>query len=233
MSLQELVQNYGYFAILAITFIEGETIVILAGVAAHLGYLDVNWVVATAVVGSVSGDQLWYYIGRHWGPRIIARRPSWQAKADKVYRHLHRHQYFLLLTFRFYYGLRNVTPFVIGSAQIPRLRFFVLNLTGAIIWAFTFAYGGYLMGQAFMLFIDDYHRYALYILGGLVAIGLSIWLAVVICRRRRNAKLACAAEKVLSKRMDVTKPAAADDRIAKKKAVKKKAAKKKSAARTK
>jgi membrane protein DedA with SNARE-associated domain len=238
MSLQELVQNYGYFAILAITFIEGETIVILAGVAAHLGYLDVNWVVATAVVGSVSGDQLWYYMGRHWGPRLIARRASWQAKADKVYKHLHRHQYFLLLTFRFYYGLRNVTPFVVGSAQIPRLRFFVLNLIGAIVWAITFSYGGYLMGQAFMLFIDDYHRYALNILGGLVAIGLTVWLATVICRRRRNARLACAAEKVLSKRKADAKPVAAAGKMAKKKAVrkkavKKKAAKKKAAARTK
>lgn len=232
MSLQELIQNYGYFAILAITFIEGETIVILAGVAAHLGYLDVNWVVAVAVVGSVSGDQLWYYMGRHWGPRLIARRASWQAKADKVYKHLHRHQYFLLLTFRFYYGLRNVTPFVVGSAQIPRLRFFVLNLIGAVVWAFTFAYGGYMMGQAFMLFIDDYHRYALYILGGLVAVGLSLWLVAVICRRRRNARLACAAEKVLAKRMGGARPAA-DGKIAKKKAVGKKAVKKKSAARTK
>ena len=172
---------------LVITFIEGETIVILAGVAAHLGYLDVNLVALTALAGSFAGDQLWFYIGRRWGPKIIAKRLSWQEGAQKVYKHLDRHQYWLILTFRFYYGLRNVTPFVCGSAGIPRLRFFTLNLIGAIVWAFTFAYIGYGLGEASQYFIDDFKRYGLYFLGGLLLIGFGIWLTTLI-RHRRKAK---------------------------------------------
>lgn len=187
MSLEELIATYGYLAVLVITFIEGETIVILAGIAAHLGYLDVNLVALTALAGSFAGDQLWFYIGRHWGPKIIARRLSWQEGAQKVYKHLYRHQYWLILTFRFYYGLRNVTPFVVGSAGIPRLRFFTLNLIGAIVWAFTFAYTGYFVGEAFKYFMEDYHRYALYVLGGLVALGLAIWILKTV-RARRKAR---------------------------------------------
>ena len=188
MSLEELIATYGYLAILIITFIEGETIVILAGVAAHLGFLDATWVIAAAVAGSFSGDQLWYYVGRHWGPKIIARRLSWQEGAQKVYKHLDRHQYWLILTFRFYYGLRNVTPFVVGSAHIPRLRFFTLNLIGAIVWAITFTYIGYGLGEAAsQLFIDDFKRYGLYFLGVLLLIGFSVWLVTLI-RHRRKAK---------------------------------------------
>lgn len=185
MALQELIETYGYLAILVITFIEGETIVILAGVAAHLGLLELQWVVLSAITGSFAGDQLWYYIGRHWGPKIIAKRLSWQEGAQKVYKHLHRHQYWLILSFRFYYGLRNVTPFVVGTAHIPRLRFFTLNLIGAIVWAITFSYAGYLFGHAFKLFVDDYHKYALYVLGGLVLFGVVIWLTMLIIHRRK------------------------------------------------
>lgn len=188
MSPEELIATYGYLAILVITFIEGETIVILAGVAAHLGLLDATWVIVAAVTGSFSGDQLWYYVGRHWGPKIIARRISWQEGAQKVYKHLDRHQYWLILTFRFYYGLRNVTPFVVGSAHIPRLRFFSLNLIGAIVWAITFTYIGYGLGEAAsQLFIDDFKRYGLYFLGVLLLIGFSVWLVTLI-RHRRKAK---------------------------------------------
>src|SRR3989344_898941 len=188
MSFEELIATYGYLAILVITFIEGETIVILAGVAAHLRFLDLTWVIATAGAGSFSGDQLWYYVGRHWGPKIIARRLSWQEGAQKVYKHLDRHQYWLILTFRFYYGLRNVTPFVVGSAHIPRLRFFTLNLIGAIVWAIIFAYVGYALGEAAsQFFIDDFKRYGLYFLGGLLLVGFSIWLVTLI-RHRRKAK---------------------------------------------
>jgi membrane protein DedA with SNARE-associated domain len=187
LTFESLIENYGYLAILVITFIEGETIVILAGIAAHLGFLELHWVIITAIVGSVSGDQLWYYMGRRWGPKIIARRLSWQEGAQKVYKLLERHQYWLILTFRFYYGIRNVTPFVIGSAQIPRLRFFVLNFIGAIAWAIVFASAGYILGKAFEEFIDDYHRYALNIIGAVIALGLLVWLVALI-RRRRKAR---------------------------------------------
>ncbi len=185
MTLESLIESYGYLAVLILTFFEGETIVILAGVAAHLGLLELQWVMLAALAGSFGGDQFYYYLGRHWGPKIIAKRLSWQEGAEKVYRLLHRHQYFLILTFRFYYGLRNVTPFAVGSARVPRIRFFVLNLIGAIVWAVSFAYAGYLFGEAFKLFIDDYHKYALYVLGGLVLLGLAIWLTTLIIHRRK------------------------------------------------
>lgn len=193
MSLERLVhyliENYGYITILIWTFIEGETIVILAGmaVASSIGGLELPWVIASAIAGSFSGDQFYYYLGRHWGPKIIAKRLSWQDGAERVYRHLHKHQYWLILTFRFYYGLRNVTPFAVGSAQIPRLRYFVLNLIGAVVWAIVFAGGGYLLGQTFMLFVDDYHRYALYVLGALLIGAVTLWVLTLL-RLRRKAR---------------------------------------------
>jgi membrane protein DedA with SNARE-associated domain len=188
MALEQLIADYGYLAVLIITFIEGESIVILAGLAVHLGYgLELQWVIASAVAGSFTGDQLWYYVGRHWGPRLIAKRLSWQAAAERVYKHLHRHQYWLILTFRFYYGLRNVTPFVVGSAHVPRMRFFTLNLIGAIVWAIVFAYIGYFLGEASKLFIVDLKRYGLYLLGALVCVGVTLWL-VMLVRRRRKAR---------------------------------------------
>jgi membrane protein DedA with SNARE-associated domain len=192
VTLQSLIENYGYLAILIGTFLEGETIVILAGFAAQLGYLELPWVIVTAIAGSFSGDQLYYYIGRHWGPKIIARRLSWQLSADKVYTHLRRHQNFLILTFRFYYGLRNVTPFVVGSAQVSRLRYFILNLIGAIIWAIAFGFAGFLSGEAIELFLDDIKRYELIALGTLVAIAIAIWLITLIRHRRRARAVAAA-----------------------------------------
>lgn len=193
MSLEQLVhyliEHYGYLTILIWTFIEGETIVILAGmaVASGIGGLELGWVIASAVTGSFSGDQFYYYLGRHYGPKIIAKRLSWQEGAQRVYKHLHRHQYWLILTFRFYYGLRNVTPFVVGAAQIPRLRFFVLNLIGAIVWAICFAGGGYLLGETLKLFMDDYHRYAIYVLGAFMFAAFMFW-AITIVRLRRKAR---------------------------------------------
>jgi membrane protein DedA with SNARE-associated domain len=91
----------------------------------------------------------------------------------------------LILTFRFYYGVRNITPFAIGAAQIPRVRFFILNLIGAWVWAISFAFGGKLLGETFKLFIDDYHRYALVVLGVCVIGGFVLWATLLLRHRRR------------------------------------------------
>jgi membrane protein DedA with SNARE-associated domain len=184
-ALTELIRNYGYLAILIGTFLEGETILILGGFAAHMGFLELPWVIVSAIAGSFSGDQLYFYIGRHYGPKIIAKRLSWQEGAEKVYKHLHRHKNLLILTFRFFYGFRNVTPFAVGAAHVSRSRFFTLNLIGAIVWAISFAYAGYLFGEAFRLLLDDFKRYELYVLFALVFVGLMIWLITLIRHRRR------------------------------------------------
>ncbi len=184
-TLTELIKQYGYLAILIGTFLEGETILILGGFAAHMGYLELPWVIASAFAGSFSGDQLYFYIGRHFGPKIISRRLSWQEGAEKVYKHLHRHKNLLILTFRFFYGFRNVTPFAVGSARISRARFFTLNLIGAVIWAFSFGYAGYLFGEAFNMFMENFQRYQMYVLLVLAALGIFIWLITLLLHRRR------------------------------------------------
>ncbi len=185
MSIQDFIESYGYLAVLIGTFLEGETILVLGGFAANRGYLDLFWVIIVAFFGSFTGDQLYFYIGRYYGRRIVSKRLSWQANADKVYRLLERHQTLLILTFRFMYGLRNVTPFALGASRVPKLKFFILNAVGAVIWAIALAWGGYLFGHAFELFFDDFHRYELYVLAVLVLVGLVIWLATLIHHRRK------------------------------------------------
>jgi membrane protein DedA with SNARE-associated domain len=184
-TLTELIKNYGYLAILLGTFLEGETILLLGGFAAHMGYLQLPWVILSALVGSFSGDQLYFYIGRYFGPKIISKRLSWQEKAEQVYRLLHRHKNLLILSFRFFYGLRNVTPFAVGAARVSRVRFLILNFLGAVIWAFSFAYAGYFFGAAIRRYIEDFHRYEIYVLLGMVVLGFLVWLGSLLLNRRR------------------------------------------------
>ena len=73
------------------------------------------------------------------------------------------------------------------SAHVPRLRFFVLNLIGAVVWATAFTYIGYLLGEASKFFIADFKRYGRYVFLFLVLTGLVIWLVTLI-RSRRKAR---------------------------------------------
>ncbi len=141
--LESLLTTYGYPFLVIGTFLEGEAILVMAGVIAHIGYLSLGWVIVCGFVGSVLGDQLFFILGRRRGRAILARRPAWQSRTEIVLQKLERHQTPLLLGFRFMYGLRTITPFAIGLTNISYARFAVFNVIGAAIWASAVTMAGY------------------------------------------------------------------------------------------
>ena len=183
MSLQQLITDYGYLAILIGTFLEGETILILGGFASHRGYLELPWVVVSAFIGTLAGDQFYFYLGRKHGQNWLNKRPAWKAKSGKVYALLDRHQLWLILGFRFLYGLRTITPFIVGTSRISPIRFLFLNGLGAGLWAIVIGVSGYLFGQALELLIGDIRHYEMWLFGLLAGIGLLVWWINAIRRK--------------------------------------------------
>ena len=86
--LQQFLHDFGYFALFLGTFFEGETILVLAGFLAFRGYMDINLVVVVAFFGSYAGDQLWYFLGRKHGRKLLARKPRWQMMGDRALEHV-------------------------------------------------------------------------------------------------------------------------------------------------
>lgn len=186
-----LIQDHGYLAypiLLIWTFIEGETIVIIIGAMAYQAAQDgqphpnLLLVMLCAFLGSLAGDQTWFVIGRSKGQAMLAKRPVWQQRADRIFRMLHRHGNWLMLSFRFLYGLRNATPFVIGMSQISARRFVILNTIGAAVWAVAFGLLGYVFGRAVEVVIS---KYKVAVLIGVGLLVLVVWLIRVVVRRRR------------------------------------------------
>ena len=184
MSLEQLVATYGYWAIFAGTFLEGETILVIGGFLAHRGHLELPWVIVSAFTGSLCGDQLYYYIGRRKGVGFLEKRPRWKAVSGRVLAMLRRHQVALILGFRFLYGLRTVTPFLIGAGGVPPLRYAVLNAIGAAIWAIAIGIAGYLLGHALELLLDEVKRYEYWVLACLAGAGALFWLVRRLKDRR-------------------------------------------------
>lgn len=174
--LQQFLEQYGYLALLIGTFFEGETVLVLAGFLAHRGYLQLDYVIATAFIGSYAGDQLWYFLGRRHGRAMLARRPHWQATGDRALRLLHKHPDLWVLGFRFVYGLRSVMPIAIGLSGYPPLRFMLLNAVSALIWAAALAQAAFHLGTVLQTLLDDLARYELWILAALALLGGGLWL---------------------------------------------------------
>ena len=75
MDVATLVHSYGYAAVFVGSFLEGETVAALGGLAAHRGYLALPWVIAIAAAGGFLSDQVFFGVGRLGGVRVVARSP--------------------------------------------------------------------------------------------------------------------------------------------------------------
>src|SRR5919198_2764163 len=146
--MEELIADFGYIAIFIGTFLEGELVLALGGVAAAHGYLSFTVVLTVAIVGGFLGDQTCFWLGRRYGTRVLARYPGLAAKAPRVQQLLRRWDAMAVILLRFCYGLRIAGPIVIGTCGISPWRLALFNFIGVLIWAPLVSGIGYFAWQA-------------------------------------------------------------------------------------
>jgi membrane protein DedA with SNARE-associated domain len=182
-NIRLLLEQWGYLIIVGWTFLEGETVVLVAGFLASQQILDLNpWlIVPCAFIGSFCSDQLMFSLGRYKGEAVLRRFPRLAKNTDKARRLMLKYENALIIGFRFVYGVRNVTPVLLGISGVRHKKFFVLNMLGATVWAFCFSFGGFYFGELINHFAAE-HPYLKYvILGGFVLLVVS---AVCLARLR-------------------------------------------------
>lgn len=183
MDIEQIITTYGYLALFAGAFLEGETVVLIGGFLAHRGYLDLPFVWLVSFAGALLGDQLAFFVGRRVGQAWIRSRAKLRVRAAKITRWIARYEVPVLIGFRFVYGFRLVTPFVLAAAGYRPWRFLVFNAIGAAIWALVIPTLGYVFGSAIDVLIADVKRYEVHILAGII-IAASVYGLVVWLRRR-------------------------------------------------
>ncbi len=176
MNIAEWVQSYGYVAVAVGTFLEGESVLLVAGAAASRGHLSLPVVIAIATFASFLGDQLYFWVGRRYGTALLARYPSLQPRAARVRGLLDRHHLPLILSIRFLYGLRVAGPIALGMSSVSWLQFLLLNGLGALVWALLIASLGYGTGHALVHLLKAVDADELWGLALLLVVGLVWWL---------------------------------------------------------
>ena len=188
MTIESLVRDFGYLAVFIGTFLEGETILVVAGFAAYEAYLRLEWVIVAAFFGSLFGDQLYFFIGRYKGESLLKKYRSWEPRVNRFRKMMARHETWFILVFRFLYGLRTVAPFAIGLSSVRLRKFIFLNILSAAIWAVTLGLLGYFFGQVMEAVLHDIKRYELIIMAGIFLVASIIFVLKRFRRRRKDRK---------------------------------------------
>ncbi len=194
-TLTDCFAQYGYWVIFFGVMLEnaglplpGETVLLFASYLSFQGELEITKVMAVAALAAALGDNIGYLLGRFLGAPLLERyRHSFLGRLlryEKAQRFFLRHSNWAVFTGRFITGLRVFAGPFAGFFRMPYLRFFLFDVSGAIIWGIGIGLIGYALGdwRAIVAFVTRFHRFTL------VVIALVITLLVIRARRRKRAR---------------------------------------------
>lgn len=184
--LEYFIVSYGYYALFVGSLLEGELILIIAGFLAHLGLFNLPWVMAVALVGTITADQFYFYLGRRHGREFLEKRPKWQRRLEKTRALVEKHQNWILIGFRFMYQFRAIIPLAFGLSPMKAEKFLIWNVTGALVWTFIFSAGGYFFGNTLTLVFTDLRHYEKEVIYAIIMVAIIFWAGTYLWRKIKN-----------------------------------------------
>lgn len=142
----------------------GETALIACGVLASQGALAIEWVIATAILAAILGDNLGYWTARKGGRALLLRYSMTRRPAERYLprgeRFFARHGGKAVFIARFLPVLRVTAAWAAGLSQMHWWRFLAWNAAGGIVWATSVGLVSYFLGSAAAKAIGTYGLFA-------------------------------------------------------------------------
>ena len=193
--VEHLFADYGYYVVFIGVLIEnsmflgllvpGAVILILAGLSAENGSINIWYVFALAIVATIIGDTISYTIGRlGWG-RFI-ERTGMGAAMEKVREPMQSHTTWIILSYHLAGYSRVVGPLAAGLFRVPYRKWAPLDYAGGTIWVLLYTGAGVLLGLAGVEFGDTKRLVQLLEWFFLSVFAVAIILAYVRTMRSRN-----------------------------------------------
>jgi membrane-associated protein len=162
----QLIHSFGPYAIIGVCLIifaetglligfvfPGDTLLIITGLLSRhdVHGLGVSiWVAAPAIgIAAFLGGECGYLIGRKTGPRIFERRETGLFSKEQVQRtnrFFDRYGPLAVILARFVPIVRTFAPIAAGVGRMPKRKYTLYNLIGAIAWGFGITFLGFLLG---------------------------------------------------------------------------------------
>ena len=180
----------------------GETAVLVGGLVAGQGQIDLLVLIAIVWTAAVAGDVTSYTIGRRLGRAWLLRHGDrlkiTEERLHQVETFFEKRGGLTILIGRFIGLVRALAPFIAGTSKMPLRQFLPYDIIGAGAWATTFCVLGYVFWQSFDR-LTQYVSRGLFAFGTVVALGFALYYLV---RLRRDPELRAKHRAWLERRQD-------------------------------
>ena len=158
--VNDLLFQYGLYAVFILVMLDGDITLILAGVLSHSGFFGEYSFARVLLWGTVAGctsDNLAYLTGRGFCEGVREVR-FYRAAKPRLERLTNKFGPLSIFLSKYIYGLRWASCVFYGVGRMPYLRFLALSFASCFLWVFVLAGAGYFFSGAVMRVIGDFQR---------------------------------------------------------------------------
>src|ERR1044072_1324767 len=175
--LNDLLFQYGLYAVFILVMVEGDITLLLAGVLAHSAFFGPYSFAQVLTWGTIAGclsDNIAYFAGRGVCEGVSGFR-FYRAAQPRLQRLTNKFGPLSIFLSKYIYGLRWASCVFYGVGRMPYLRFLVLSFSSCFLWVFIVSGAGYFFSGAVMGLIGDFQRL------GEVLLGVVVVRIAVLC----------------------------------------------------
>lgn len=164
--LSQFISQYGYIAIGGFAFLEcslflglfvpGESLIVIGGLFASRGELNlwILWIIA--FLGAYLGDIVGYLIGYFFGEqtvKAIGKRFGYKDEHfQKTHNFFEKWGVWAVIGGRFLSIFRSLIPATVGTVKYSIHKFYLFDFIGSFLWVSTFVLLGYFVGESWHIF---------------------------------------------------------------------------------
>ena len=184
MDPELLLHHFGYLAVFVGTFLEGETILVLAGFLASRGDLSIYVTLAVAAAGSWIGHVFWFWLGRRYGASLVRRFPRFERQIGRSLGLIERYGVSAIFLTQYLYGLRIASAVVFGLSRIRQRTFLIVQAVSCVVWACLIGLLGYFFGRAVERMLGEAEEIEKWAILFILLVGTGIYLYHRLRERR-------------------------------------------------
>jgi membrane-associated protein len=158
--VNDLLFQYGLYAVFILVMLEGDITLLLAGVLAHSAFFGDYSFARVLLWGTVAGclsDNVAYFAGRGFCEGVREFR-FYRTAQPRLQRLTHKFGPLSIFLSKYIYGLRWASCVFYGVGRMPYLRFLALSFASCFLWVFVLSGAGYFFSGAVMGLIGDFQR---------------------------------------------------------------------------
>ena len=158
--VNDLLFQYGLYAVFILVMVEGDITLLLAGVLAHSAFFGPYSFAQVLTWGTIAGclsDNIAYFAGRGFCEGVREFR-FYRAAQPRLQRLTNKFGTLSIFLSKYIYGLRWASCVFYGVGRMPYLRFLPLSFASCFLWVFVLSGAGYFFSGAVMGLIGDFQR---------------------------------------------------------------------------